>query len=395
MVPTTSIDVKSLYTGDSADCLQSISKGHWSSIGCPQSSGIDKVAYCESTKWVWDNKSKDCPVGKVSTTKARAVFKGKSIVFLGDSIVRGVYHQFNTILDPTYHQNYSLPYKHMGLTYKPTVVNTTVSFIWAPVVRNLTAVIGTALKDKSYNYIVSGAAAWDALYDRNINSYRSDLEALSKLNNDAKILQTWMQPTTIIDGRLPTVEKQQYMTEAIIKTYRESFIQSKAASKFDTIIDPTMVSAGREGGSVDGVHYSEEVYKVMAQMVTNGYMLHFSNNYAKGPSAKKEPKKTGAMSFPSYGAAMLILSAIMIFSMDSWLGFGFLSLKVFNRSYDWDAAYLPLLKKVLGKPTSSTSKQELQIEATSTNTKATDAEVELLLHGSESNEEKKPLEGEV
>ena len=380
MVPAASIDVKSTYSGDSLDCLQSISKGHWSNIGCPQSTGIDRVAYCESTKWVWDNNNKNCPVGKVSTTKARAVFKGKSILFLGDSIIRGVYHQFNTVLDPTYHQNYSLPYKHMGLTYKLTVTNTTVSFIWAPVVRNLTAVIGTALKDKNYNHIVSGAAAWDALYDRNINAYRSDLDALSNLNNDAKILQTWIQPTTIIDGRLPTPEKQQYMTEAIIKTYRDAFIQSKAASKFDTVIDPTMVSAGREGGSVDGVHYSEEVYKVMAQMVTNGYMLHFSNNYAKGPSAKKEPKKTGAMSFPSYGAAMLILSAIMIFSMDSWLGFGFLSLKVFNRSYDWDAAYLPLLKKILGKPTtSSISKEELQIDAAST-TKATDAEVELLAY---------------
>jgi hypothetical protein len=280
----------------------------------------------------------------------------------------------------------------MGLTYKPTVVNTTVSFIWAPVVRNVTTVIGTTLKDKSYNYIISGAAAWDALYERNLNTYRSDLDALSTMNKDEKILQTWIQPTTIIDGRLQTIEKQQYMTEAIIKTYRDAFIQSKAASKFDTIIDPTLVSEGREGGSVDGVHYSEEVYKVMAQMVTNAYMLHFPNNYAKstGTVTKKEPKKTGAMSFPSYGAVMLLLSAIMIFTMDSWFGFGVLSLKLFNRSYDWDAAYLPLLKKILGKPSNSISKQELQLDDIINTTSSTDAEVELLLHGNESIDDNKP-----
>ena len=266
----------------------------------------------------------------------------------------------------------------------------TVSFIWAPVVRNVTTVITTTLKDKSYNYIISGAAAWDALYERNLNTYRNDLDSLSTMNKDEKILQTWIQPTTIIDGRLQTIEKQQYMTEAIIKTYRDAFIQSKAASKFDTIIDPTLVSEGREGGSVDGVHYSEEVYKVMAQMVTNAYMLHFPNNYAKSTSivTKKEPKKTGAMSFPSYGAIMLLLSAIMIFTMDSWFGFGVLSLKLFNRSYDWDAAYLPLLKKILAKPSNNISKQELDDIINTTS--STDAEVELLLHGNESIEDNKP-----
>jgi hypothetical protein len=396
LVPVTTNEVKTLYKGDSFDCLQSISNGHWSSIACPTTNGIDKVAYCESQKWIWDNNSKECPVGKVSTTKARAVFKGKNVVFLGDSIIRGVYHQFNTILDPSYHQNYSQPNKHMGLTYKPLVTNTTVSFIWAPIVRNVTAVIDVALKDKSYNYIVSGAAAWDALYDRNINTYRSDLELLSNLNKDDKILQTWIQPTTIIDSRLQTPEKQQYMTEAIIKTYREAFLQSKAASKFDTVIDPSKVSAGREEGSVDGVHYSEEVYKVMAQMVSNAYMLHFSNNYAKTSTAtKKEPKVTGAMSFPSYGAAMLVLSFIMIFTMDSWLGFGFFSLKLFNLKYDWDAAYLPLLKKISSSNSkSSLSKQDLELDTSlprTDATKATNEEIELLLHGNNNNSEEEKI----
>jgi hypothetical protein len=60
------------------------------------------------------------------------------------------------------------------------------------------------------------------------------------------------------------------------------------------------------------------------------------------------PKVTGSMSFPGYGFAVLALSAVMLFSMDSFLGFGFISLLLFGRSLDWEVAYAPMLKRALG-----------------------------------------------
>jgi hypothetical protein len=79
--------------------------------------------------------------------------------------------------------------------------------------------------------------------------------------------------------------------------------------------------------------------------------------------------------------------------MDSWLGFGFFSLKLFNLKYDWDAAYLPLLKKISSSNSkSSLSKQDLELDTSLPRTdaaKATNEEVELLLHGNITAEEEK------
>lgn len=98
---------------------------------------------------------------------------------------------------------------------------------------------------------------------------------------------------------------------------------------FKVVLEPSSASSTRQQGSVDGVHYSDEVYKVVAQMVLNSYSLQFPMNYIRSGqmSVKKQaPKATGSMSSPSYGAFVLLLSLVMIMTMDSFLGLGFLSL---------------------------------------------------------------------
>jgi hypothetical protein len=112
-----------------------------------------------------------------------------------------------------------------------------------------------------------------------------------------------------------------------------------------TVIDTTKASTGRD--CVDGVHYSDDVYSVIAQMVANAYTLHFPAYFAKsGKPSANNPKPTGSMSFPTYGGYILLLSFVMLFGMDSFLGIGFLSLKLFGVSLDWEAAYGPLHKKI-------------------------------------------------
>ena len=69
------------------------------------------------------------------------------------------------------------------------------------------------------------------------------------------------------------------------------------------------------------------------------YVLYFT-------ASSSPPRRTGSMSYPVYGAVLLALAAIMCFSMDNWLGVGYFSLVLFGRSYDWEAAYGPLLKKI-------------------------------------------------
>lgn len=350
-----------VFAGMLPECQRAISEGNWLNTKCPEvpSPALNKAAMCDSTKWTWASTS--CPVGMLSTAKSRTIFKGKKIAFIGDSELRGAYHQFNNMIDPSYKQNTTIQQKHFNLENKfpsSVVANTSVAFLWAPFVNNVTTVLqGTSrgMEGGAFDLIVIGAACWDALYVRDLSAYSNALAAMANALPAKKTVVVWLQPTTIIDGRLGTAEKQQHMTEAIVATYRNAFLQSAAAvrvAELGAVVDTTSASLSRETGSVDGIHYSEEVYRVIAQMAGNAYSLRFPAFYAAskpGGVKKLPPKVTGSMSFPGYGAFVLILSAIMLVTMDSFLGIGYLSLRLFGRSLDWEAAYGPLLKKLLGR----------------------------------------------
>lgn len=351
------------FIGAQSSCLNSISDGHWEKINCNSSPipMINKIAFCETNSWIWD--SSVCPVGRISTQKANSIFNGKKIAFIGDSIVRNAFHQFNKILDPEYVEDTSFSQKHNTFNSIPsTMPNTTVSFVWAPFIGNVTNVLKVSSSLSHYDFTVSGAAAWDALYDRDIRKYSNALNNFGNTiaRSAKKTINVWMLPTTIIDNKLSTQDKKDFMNENTIQKYRESFQTSSAAAYFNVIIDPTKVSETHGSGSTDGVHYNDEVYAVMAQMAANSYTMNFAQYYVYKKTQIKSlpPQITGSMSFPSYGLIVLTFAAIMLFSMDGFLGVGFLSLRIFGRAYDWDAAYGPLMKTINGCKQDNLNKEE-------------------------------------
>lgn len=213
------------YRGNSPQCLRAISNGHWESIRCNEAASAVKSAYCQTDKWVWDLPADGrCPIAKVATDRARYYLKGKSVVFAGDSIVRNVYHQFISALDPTYSSlNYSSAFKHHDMTFSIGASSTNITFLWAPFLSNATAQIKAY--NKKVDLLVSGAAAWDALYIRDVGAYSQALLALAQPQQQQPVpskntINVWIQPTTIIDGRLSSQEKHVYMNEAAVKKYR-------------------------------------------------------------------------------------------------------------------------------------------------------------------------------
>jgi hypothetical protein len=346
-----------LFKGASPDCQAALSSGSWVSEGCkvPPAPALNKAAFCDSEKWVWDKSDSECPIQQLPTKTFASRFKNKKVAFVGDSIIRNTYFQFNQLLDPKYQQDISTDLKHTNRQFVAKGSNTSVNFIWAPYVNNVTFALTSANRKQAYDLFVAGSAVWGALHVHSTKAYSSDLNRLAtKSGSPGKMVTVWMQPTTIIDGKLQTQDKQKYMTEDKIKEYRQTFLESPANAYFSsggTVLDPTAASNGRGDGCIDGLHYTGEVYQVMAQMVANAFSLRNPKLYQKTtyPTvAQQEPKTTGSMSFPLYGLFVLIISAIMLFTMDSFLGVGYLSLLIFGRSLDWEAAYGPLLKKVLG-----------------------------------------------
>lgn len=340
-------------------CYDHISDGHWKSTDCPTSSAQE--AFCKTEAWTWNDVGNSvnlfpCSYKKYLPTQMAAAFKNMNVHFVGDSMVRGIYHQFNAHLDPLYLPDGAAgtpALKHVDIV-KHLRNNVTCTFHWAPYANNITHLLNPSnpksIKLQKKELVVMGAGLWDALHIHNMPTFQRSLNGLNGLSPqiDGAVFSMWVLPTTILDARLNTADKSSYMTESIMKTYRDATVQS-IKSFVNVVLDPTTVSTHEHAasGSVDGVHYTDEVYGVIAELVYNGYFLKYPPQYA-GPAKKvPKPKPTGSMSFPGYGLFVLCISFVMLFLMDSFFGFGYLSLYLFNMSFDYEAAYRPLLNKVV------------------------------------------------
>ena len=250
------------------------------------------------------------------------------------------------MLDPTYDGTtaFNSYEKHANLQHiSPSTATgphgTTVSFKWAPFVRNATqavigseanlpgkANIGSGINGKAgaaYDVLVVGASLWDTLHVADKLRYEQDLQALStalqkKRNDGSSLVGTslgapvhiplvapvpvhiWLQPTTIVDARLQTDKKKERLAESNVRTYakiaRKSLLArtTTVAGAVDAIVDPSTASAGREDSTMDGIHYVDEIYGVVAQMLANVYTLSYpASAGGKASNGPYKAKTTG------------------------------------------------------------------------------------------------------
>lgn len=338
-------------------CRRSLASGHWL---IENKCNTDKPvpAVCMSYRWVWDDvNTAVCQLHHIDAIEGSNIFKNKRVIFIGDSTVRSVYHQFNRLIDVA--GRYSQPLevdKHSDMEYSVPGTNTVVEFKWAPFISNITHILKAK---QNGDLCVAGGGLWDALHNRDRSKYVKHLANLSEFleasEREMASQLVWILPLPVIDAKLNTDDKRAYMTETIADIYRSEFKTSGVYDDVFATIDSSNITRGREDTSIDGVHYSPDVYAVIAELVANIYNAHHSVQLpsVSGTSKYSNPfphgKPTGSMSSPVYGAIVLSFAAIMLFSWDSFLGVGFLSLKVFRKSLSWNDAYLPLLNKVLQK----------------------------------------------
>jgi hypothetical protein len=360
------------FQGSSIECQANIYRGAWEHTPCPEplSSSINKAAHCETEQWRWastpipsyEGKNSDCPIGKISSSKARNAFKNKRVIFAGDTIIRQVFVEFVKLLDPKFKLSAVLSPRQGDISAAIPASNTNVTFVWAPFVANLTTLVRSlpSTSGTEPGFIVIGAGAWDALYVKNLGAYTEALNGLEKVftakslvgGGLANAVLLWLQPTHIVDRLLNSPEKQRHMTENTVASYRSAVSSSSLAKYINArglVLNTTLVSQPVSDDSVDGVHYNHVVYAVLAQMAANSFTLRFPQYYVPVPFGTVKPgtpKPTGSMSYPLYGAYVLLISVIMLVTMDSFFGFGWLSLAIFGKTLDWEVAYAPFLKKL-------------------------------------------------
>ena len=328
-------------------CRHLLSNGHWESKPCVAQ--LEKgAAVCGSQRWVWAPTEAGCPLGRIPPSKASGLLRNRRVVFLGDSVLRNVYHEFNTVLDPvSYEQSHNTSLKHTDLHYRGPSSNATVSFVWAPQTKDILSYLKSHGGGSRDDLLVIGASLWDALHERGLKEYGERLEAIAE-ELSVSVTSVWVQPTTVIDEKLTAADKLEHMREAVVQTYRDAVVGSALSRKVHVLLDTRNVSLCQEDTCVDGIHYGKAVYAVIAQQVLNGFALHQPSFYA-GPSRKPAVggKVTGSMSSPLYGFFVVVLSVVMLFGMDAFLGIGRLSLLIFGIDNDWETAYGPLHKKIL------------------------------------------------
>ena len=282
-----------------------------------------------------------------------SVMLNATIASVGDSMIRNVYHQFNSLLEPSYLNPNTSTDKHINLDYVSKKDNVSVHFIWAPFLTNVTTILkSNYLAVANHDFVVTGVATWDALHSRDLSYFKRSLSSVSDELKKLPGYKSWILPTVVVDTLLPTDEKRQFMTQKIVSSYIDAVVNhGTLSSNVNFLLNPRAACGnGMQDASFDGIHYSKAVYDVMVQMLVNSYTLHYPS-YLTMPikpasAGNTSPKPTGSMSFPSYGAYALILAFIMLFTMDSFLGIGALSLALFGRSLDWNEAYFALHKKL-------------------------------------------------
>jgi hypothetical protein len=243
--------------------------------------------------------------------------------------------------------------------------------------RDTTAVATSASAAAAPNVLVMGLGLWDALHTHDLAAYTAGLEQVHTVLASpalAPALKVWITITSVVHSRLSSPEKQQWLTEPLVATYRQAAADSTLLRGMAAVLDGAGVTAQRTGDSYDGVHYSDFVYDAIAQLVANT-CAHYgwaappsgashsdgesptSNEFkptaaAAAAAVKPAPshKKIGSMADPLLGALVLLIAAIMLFTMDAYHGLALLALRLFgtagNSSISWSEAYSPLLAKI-------------------------------------------------
>eukprot|EP00051_Salpingoeca_urceolata_P016158 m.213282 g.213282 ORF g.213282 m.213282 type:complete len:939 (-) comp18603_c2_seq1:36-2852(-) len=357
VIAPTSVALKtstSSFSG-SQDCIPLANQGRWSNMD----SHCDAAgkAVCNAKVFRWVNTPDNCHFHVVTKPEVEKMLNGQPILFAGDSVARFIYHSTRHILgaDDNLARDPSQP-GHQDASWVSDS-GVAVDFLWAPTAKELTAKLARQF-DKRPAALVTHIGLWDALHGRDLNAFKNSLKELQERwqerNNgkaDPAIPVFWVLPTTVVDQRLMTPEKREFMTEEIVQGYREA-VRSQMAPWTTGVVEGGLLTQDRQVESYDGVHFLDTTYDVLAQVVFNQLQeISPANTGLTLPSkaTTKGKREAVGMSNSGLGVAMLFFIAVMLLLLDNFGGVTWLALAAADSTLvplSWDAAYSPLLKKL-------------------------------------------------
>ena len=165
------------------------------------------------------------------------------MLVVGDSIARHVYASVLRLAarDADAHA-LSSQEKHRGLDARALVDGGVATFRWAPFARNVTATLSDVFdanvgdSTRTWEVVILGAALWDALHVRSVETYARDVRALAatlaatrkefyaknSAKNSAKLKFFWLAAPRVMDDALMDPAKRTHMTDAKVAAYGDA-----------------------------------------------------------------------------------------------------------------------------------------------------------------------------
>ena len=300
-----------------AACFGSVlGEGVWTQDASACVSSDAPAAGCDDRDtgafWSFDARAATRCGARAHTRKANA-FAGERVLVVGDSIARHVYASVLRLAarDPEAHA-LSSQEKHRDWTHA-LVDGGVATFRWAPFARNVTATLGdvfdanTGDSTRPWEVVILGAALWDALHVRSVETYARDVRALAaKLAATRKEFYAerrgktkffWLAAPRVMDDALIDPAKRTHMTDAKVAAYGDAarntpgflFFEKDGIANDDERrgqvlpVDVGALAAGcaasagedetagdaRKCFGEDGVHAARAVYDAAAQVIAD------------------------------------------------------------------------------------------------------------------------------
>jgi N-acetylneuraminate 9-O-acetyltransferase len=321
-----------------ATCADFVQRGKWVSVVDCVSDTARGVSYrkhsiasfagCPLLLWGWDlsPSSQHCRFTHRDPESLHKALKYRNVTFVGDSILRHLYHascrQLGDVTAGAYNTSME-KWSDFSRQYGDAVH---MEFRWAPYLSNLTSVLDRIDVAMPPDLVVIGGGAWDRLHmystvdeqillDRVLSLFS---QKLHRLKDHTPLV--WVVPTSINSWALTSDQKKANIREDQMAEFRELYRRKGINDAATFVLDGTVFTAGRVEESYDGVHYPLYVYDVGAQILANAMDWLLESN--GDVSFISQP--VGNMGSPLLGLAMLIFVFVGICCFDGFVGLSYI-----------------------------------------------------------------------
>lgn len=320
-------------------CDSAVQRGNWVPVdGCNSNSrglsyresGIASMGTCSASAWGWDAlpSSEHCRFSHRDPKSLRKSLQRRNVVFVGDSILRHIYHAMCRQLGDSAAGSYNTSMKKWTDITRQ-YGNVGIDFQWAPYIANLTTRVSLILQDERLpDLVVIGGGAWDRLHTYNteqeIDIMHEAIATLAKKLDSlhVKVPVTWVVPTTINTWALMTDQKRKNIREDQMDEVRSLYSEKGIHGAVSFVLNGTVFTIDRVDECYDGVHYPLSVYDAGAQILANAIDWLLLERNEEVPFTAPRP---GSMDSPYLGFLMLCFVFVGLFSLDGFMGVSYIA----------------------------------------------------------------------